>query len=62
MCPGRKDYLAAPSAKGALTDASAVSIATLNNSGFSITTVSPVGSPVAESSNRTVTVITGLPG
>jgi hypothetical protein len=39
-----------------------VSIATLNNSGFSITTVSPAGSPVAESSNLTVTVITGCPG
>jgi hypothetical protein len=39
-----------------------VSIATLNSSGFSMTTVSPAGSPVAVSSNRTVTVITGCPG
>ena len=39
-----------------------VSIATLNSSGFSMTTVSPAGSPVAVSSNLTVTVITGSPG
>jgi hypothetical protein len=37
-------------------------MATLNNSGFSITTVSPAGSPVAASSNLIVTVITGCPG
>ncbi|HEY2262737.1 MAG TPA: hypothetical protein VGI96_08945, partial [Streptosporangiaceae bacterium] len=42
--------------------ASVVSIATLNNSGRSITTVSPAGSPVTASSNLTVTVITGCPG
>ena len=45
-----------------LTGASVVSIATLNNSGFSITMVSPAGSPVSESSNLIVTVITGCPG
>ena len=44
------------------TGASAVSIATLNNSGFSMTTVSPAGVPVAESSNLIVTVVTGWPG
>jgi hypothetical protein len=33
-----------------------------NNSGFSMTTVSPAGSPVTASSNLTVTVITGCPG
>ena len=37
-------------------------MATRNSSGFSITTVSPAGSPVAESSNLIVTVITGCPG
>jgi hypothetical protein len=45
-----------------VTDASAVSIATRNNSGFSITTVSPPGAPVSESSNLIVTVVTGCPG
>ena len=45
-----------------MTDASAVSIATLNNSGFSITTVSPFGAPGPESSNLIVTVVTGWPG
>jgi len=45
-----------------VTDASAVSIATLNNSGFSITTVSPPGAPVPESSNLIVTLVTGWPG
>ena len=45
-----------------MTDASAVSIATLNNSGFSITTVSPPGAPAPESSNLIVTVVTGWPG
>ena len=45
-----------------MTDASAVSIATRNNSGFSITTVSPPGAPVSESSNLIVTVVTGCPG
>ncbi len=44
------------------TGASVVSIAILNSSGFSMTTVSPAGSPVAASSNLTVTVITGCPG
>lgn len=44
------------------TGAPAVSIATLNNSGFSMTTVSPAGVPVSESSNLTVTVMTGCPG
>ena len=44
------------------TGAPAVSIATRNSSGFSMTTVSPVGAPVAGSSNLTVTVITGCPG
>ena len=39
-----------------------VSTLTLNNSGFIITTVSPVGLPVVASSNLTVTVITGCPG
>jgi hypothetical protein len=34
-------------------------MATRNNSGFSMTTVSPAGLPVAESSNLIVTVITG---
>ena len=38
------------------------SIAILNSSGFSATTVSPAGSRVAVSSNLTVTVITGCPG
>ena len=37
-------------------------MATLNNSGFRNTIVSPVGSPVVASSNLTVTVITGCPG
>jgi len=45
-----------------VTDASAVSIATRNNSGFSITTVSPPGAPVPESSNLIVTLVTGWPG
>ena len=45
-----------------VSDASAVSIATRNNSGFSITTVSPPGAPVRESSNLIVTVVTGWPG
>ena len=49
-------------ANGVPTGASVVSIAILNNSGFSMTTVSPAGSPVAASSNLTVTVITGCPG
>jgi hypothetical protein len=35
---------------------------TLNSSGFSMTMVSPAGSPVAVSSNLTVTAITGCPG
>jgi hypothetical protein len=48
--------------KGAPADASAVSIATRNNSGFSITTVSPPGAPVSESANLIVTVVTGCPG
>jgi hypothetical protein len=48
--------------EGAVTGASVVSTATLNSSGFSITTVSPAGSPVAESSNLIVTAITGCPG
>jgi hypothetical protein len=39
-----------------------VSIATLNNSGFSMTTVSPIGVPASGSSNLTVTVMTGCPG
>ena len=42
--------------------ASEVSIATRNSSGFSMTIVSPAGSPVAGSSNLTVTMITGCPG
>jgi hypothetical protein len=45
-----------------LTGATLVSIATLNNSGFSMTTVSPAGVPVSESSNLIVTVMTGCPG
>jgi hypothetical protein len=45
-----------------LTGATVVSIATLNNSGFSMTTVSPAGAPVSESSNLIVTVMTGCPG
>ena len=45
-----------------MTDTSAVSIATLNNSGFSITTVSPPGAPGPELSNLIVTVVTGWPG
>jgi len=45
-----------------VTDASAVSIATLNSSGLNITTVSPLGAPVSESSNLIVTVVTGCPG
>ena len=49
-------------AQGVPAGASAVSIATLNSSGFSMTTVSPAGSPVVVSSNLTVTVITGCPG
>jgi hypothetical protein len=49
-------------AKGVLACACEVSIAILNSSGFSMTTVSPAGSPVAVSSNLTVTVITGCPG
>jgi hypothetical protein len=48
--------------QGVPTGASAVSIAILNSSGFSMTTVSPAGSPVAVSSNLTVTVITDCPG
>ena len=48
--------------KVAVTGASVVSMATRNSSGFSITRVSPAGSPVAESSNLIVTVITGCPG
>jgi hypothetical protein len=42
--------------------ASPVSMATRNNSGLSMTTVSPAGSPVAVSSNLAVTTITGCPG
>ena len=49
-------------AKGLPAGASEVSIATLNSSGLSMTTVSPAGSAVAGSSNLTVTVITGCPG
>jgi hypothetical protein len=45
-----------------LTGATVVSIATLNNSGLSMTTVSPAGAPVSESSNLIVTVMTGCPG
>jgi hypothetical protein len=45
-----------------VTGASVVSIATLNSSGFSMTTVSPAGSLVAASSNLAVTTITGCPG
>ncbi len=45
-----------------MTDACVVSIPTLNNPGFSITTVSPPGAPVPESSNLIVTVISGCPG
>ncbi len=45
-----------------LTGATVVSIATLNNSGFSMTMVSPAGVPVSESSNLIVTVMTGCPG
>jgi hypothetical protein len=45
-----------------VTDASAVSIATRNSSGLSITTVSPLRAPVPESSNLIVTVVTGCPG
>jgi hypothetical protein len=37
-------------------------MATLNSSGFSMTTVSPAGSPVAVSSNLAVTTIAGCPG
>jgi hypothetical protein len=48
--------------KGAVTGESAVSIATLNNSGFSITTVSPPGAPWSVASNLIVTVVTGCPG
>jgi hypothetical protein len=44
------------------TGAPVVSIATLNSSGLSMTTVSPVGSPVAVSSNLAVTTIAGCPG
>src|SRR5690242_10907598 len=54
--------LAPPAAQDLAAGACEVSIATLNNSGFSMTTVSPAGSPVAGSSNLTVTVITGSPG
>jgi hypothetical protein len=50
------------SAKDEPAGAPEVSIAILNNSGFSMTTVSPAGSPVSVSSNLTVTVITGCPG
>jgi hypothetical protein len=39
-----------------------VSIATLNNSGFSMTMVRPTGSPLTASSNLSVTMITGWPG
>lgn len=45
-----------------LTGATVVSMATLNHSGFSMTTVSPAGAPVSESSNLIVTVMTGCPG
>jgi hypothetical protein len=45
-----------------VTGASAVPIATLNSSGFSMTTMSPAGSPVTASSNLAVTTITGCPG
>ena len=54
--------LAPPAAQDLAAGASEVSIATLNSSGFSMTTVSPAGSPVAGSSNLTVTMITGCPG
>src|SRR6476661_3286905 len=49
-------------ANGLPAGASEVSIATRNSSGFSMTIVSPAGSPVAGSSNLTVTVITGCGG
>jgi hypothetical protein len=45
-----------------VTDVLVVSIATLNNPGLSITTVSPPGAFVSESSNLIVTVINGCPG
>ena len=53
---------AARAANGVPAGASEVSISTLNSSGFSMTTVSPAGSPVTALSNLTVTVITGCPG
>jgi hypothetical protein len=48
--------------KGVASAVLAVSIATLNNSGFIITMVSTLGAPVPESSNLIVTVVTGWPG
>ena len=62
MCPDGDRFNTPVHVKDVVTDASAVSMATLNNSGFSITTVSPLGSPVSESSNLIVTVVTGCPG
>jgi hypothetical protein len=59
---GRHDAGSDEAANGLPAGASEVSIATLNSSGFSMTIVSPAGSPVAGSSNLTVTVITGCPG
>jgi hypothetical protein len=57
----RSLFPAAGDDKGVVTGATAVSIAILNSSGFSMTTVSPAGSPAA-SSNLAVTTITGCPG
>src|ERR1700749_4815154 len=59
---GGHDAGSAGAANGLPPGASEVSIATLNSSGLSMTIVSPAGSPVAGSSNLTVTAITGCPG
>src|SRR5689334_15554061 len=54
--------LAPRAAQDLAAGACEVPIATLRSSGFSMTAVRPAGSPVAGSSNLTVTVITGSPG
>jgi hypothetical protein len=47
---------------GVVTGSSVVSTVTRNNSGFSMTTVSPLGAAASVPSNLIVTVVTGCPG
>jgi hypothetical protein len=62
LCPDGDRFNTPVHVKDVVTDAAAVSIATLNSSGLKMTTVSPLRAPVSESSNLIVTVVTGCPG